>query len=152
MEQTNPSLLARYRDPQIQVCEKYSYLWNLRPNICKSWCLNTHFIANNSDFLFQLSHVFDQLGRCICRPIPDIGRSWIQPETPWLGVNHANSCLSTRRRRYPFTHNVIIKCQPCCTWLCIPLWARRRAFNEIFTCSYIFQGIVLVILISLKGL
>ena len=27
-----------YRDPQLQVGENYSYLFNLRPKICKSWC------------------------------------------------------------------------------------------------------------------
>ena len=31
----------------IQVDGNYSYLINLRPNICKSWCLNTHFIPDN---------------------------------------------------------------------------------------------------------
>ena len=32
----------RYRDPQIQVSENYLYLFNLKPNICNSYCLNTH--------------------------------------------------------------------------------------------------------------
>ena len=27
----------------------YSYLFNFRSNICKSSCLNTHFVPNNSD-------------------------------------------------------------------------------------------------------
>ena len=35
---------SRYRDPQLQVGENYSYLFNLRPNIYKSCCLNTHFV------------------------------------------------------------------------------------------------------------
>ena len=39
--------LSRYRDPQIQVDENYSYLFNFIPNINKSLCLNTHFIPNN---------------------------------------------------------------------------------------------------------
>ena len=28
----------RYRNPQIQAGENYSYLFNLRPHSCKSWC------------------------------------------------------------------------------------------------------------------
>ena len=28
-------VVSRYRDPQLQVAENYSYLFNLRPNICK---------------------------------------------------------------------------------------------------------------------
>ena len=39
--------VSRYRDPQPQVVENYSYLINLTQNIYKSWCLNTHFIPNN---------------------------------------------------------------------------------------------------------
>ena len=35
-------VVSRYRDPQLQVGEKY-YLFNLRANIFKSWCLNTTF-------------------------------------------------------------------------------------------------------------
>ena len=27
----------------------HAYLFNLRPNICKSWSLNVHVIPNNSD-------------------------------------------------------------------------------------------------------
>ena len=58
--------MSRYRDPQLprlclatathnfQVGENYSYLFNLRPNICKSWCLNAHFILNNCDLQLQL--------------------------------------------------------------------------------------------------
>ena len=29
-------VVSRYREPQPQVVENYSYLFNLRPNICKS--------------------------------------------------------------------------------------------------------------------
>ena len=29
-------VVSRYRDSQPQMLEKYSYLYNLRPNICKS--------------------------------------------------------------------------------------------------------------------
>ena len=39
-------VVSRYRDPQLQVGENYSYSFNLRPNIWKSWCLNTHFIPS----------------------------------------------------------------------------------------------------------
>ena len=38
-------VVSRYRDPQLQVRENYSHLFDLRPNICKSWCLNTHFVG-----------------------------------------------------------------------------------------------------------
>ena len=34
-------VVSRYRDPQPQVVENYSYVLNLRPNIYKSWCLDT---------------------------------------------------------------------------------------------------------------
>ena len=44
-------VVSRYRDTQLQVGENYSYLFNLRPNICESRCLNTHFIPNNSDLI-----------------------------------------------------------------------------------------------------
>ena len=46
-----PEVVSRYRDPQPQVVENYSYLFNLRPNIYKCWCLNTNFIPNNSDII-----------------------------------------------------------------------------------------------------
>ena len=41
----------RYRDPQLQVAEKNSYLFNFSTHICKSWCLDTQFIYNNSDLV-----------------------------------------------------------------------------------------------------
>ena len=34
-----------------QVCENNSYLFNSRPNIYKSWCLNIHSIPNNCNLL-----------------------------------------------------------------------------------------------------
>ena len=40
-------VVSRCRDPQFLVIENYSYLFILIPSICKSWCLNTHFIPNN---------------------------------------------------------------------------------------------------------
>ena len=36
-------VVSRYRDPHFQVGENYSYLFNLRPNFYKYWCLDTHF-------------------------------------------------------------------------------------------------------------
>ena len=39
--------MSRYRDPQLQVGKNYSRLFNLRPNIRKYSCLNTHFIPYN---------------------------------------------------------------------------------------------------------
>ena len=35
--------VSRYRDPQPQVVENYSYLFILRPNIYKSFCLYSYF-------------------------------------------------------------------------------------------------------------
>ena len=43
-------VVARYHNPQLQSDENYSYLFNVRPNICKSWCLNAHFVPNNCDW------------------------------------------------------------------------------------------------------
>ena len=45
----NFEVVYRYRDRQLQVCENYSYLFNLRPSICKCWCFNTYLIRNNFD-------------------------------------------------------------------------------------------------------
>ena len=41
-------VVSRYRDPQVD--ENYSYLLNLKSNICICWCLNTHFVPNNIAF------------------------------------------------------------------------------------------------------
>ena len=43
--------VSRYRDPQPQVVENYSHLFNLRPNIHKIWCLNSHLIPNNDELI-----------------------------------------------------------------------------------------------------
>ena len=43
--------VSRYRDPQPQVVENYSYLFNLKPNIYKSWYLNSHLLPNSNDFI-----------------------------------------------------------------------------------------------------
>ena len=40
---------SRYLDTQLQVGEKSSSVFNLLPNICKSLCLNTQFITNDTD-------------------------------------------------------------------------------------------------------
>ena len=50
-------VVCRYRDPQLQVAEKYWYLFNLRPNICEYLCLNTHFILNNSGFYRPIKRI-----------------------------------------------------------------------------------------------
>ena len=42
-------VVSRYRNPQLQVDENYSYLFKLSTNICKSWCSDTYFISKNSD-------------------------------------------------------------------------------------------------------
>ena len=44
-------VVSRYRDPQPQVVENYSYLFNLRANIKKCRRLNSHSITSNSDLL-----------------------------------------------------------------------------------------------------
>ena len=44
-------VVSRYRDPQLQVSENYSYLFNFSTSICKSSCLDTRFIPNNSDLV-----------------------------------------------------------------------------------------------------
>ena len=49
--QSTSSFIELCLEQQLQVNEKYSYLLNLRPNICKSWIANTRFIANNSDLI-----------------------------------------------------------------------------------------------------
>ena len=42
---------CRYRDPQPQVVENYPYLFNLKSNIYKCWCLNSHFIPIIGDLI-----------------------------------------------------------------------------------------------------
>ena len=42
-------VVSLYSYPKLQIGENYLYLFNLKPNICKSWCLSTHFIPNNWD-------------------------------------------------------------------------------------------------------
>ena len=40
-------VVSHYHDPQLQVGENYSYLFNLRSNIWNSLCLNAHLISND---------------------------------------------------------------------------------------------------------
>ena len=42
-------VVSRYREPQLQVDENYSCLFNFRSIICKSWCLSIHYVSNNCD-------------------------------------------------------------------------------------------------------
>ena len=42
---------SRCCDPQLQVAENYSYLFNLSTNICQSQCLDTHSRPNNSNLV-----------------------------------------------------------------------------------------------------
>ena len=44
-------VVSRYRDPQIQVGENYSYLFNLDTNIYKLCCSDTHFAPNNMNLV-----------------------------------------------------------------------------------------------------
>ena len=44
-------VVSRYRDPQLQVGENYSYLFSLGAHICKTWCFNTHFVPNDIDLM-----------------------------------------------------------------------------------------------------
>ena len=39
-------VVSRYRDPQLQMGENDTYLFYLKPNICKPRCANTHSIPN----------------------------------------------------------------------------------------------------------
>ena len=41
--------MSRYRDPQLQVGEKYSYLFNLGPNIWKSATIVIHYFIVDMD-------------------------------------------------------------------------------------------------------
>ena len=58
-----PEIVSRYRDPQLQVGENYLYLFNLIPNICKSWCLNAHFVPNSCDFDSQMKQIKTEYAR-----------------------------------------------------------------------------------------
>ena len=49
--------MSRYRDPQLQVGENYPYLFYLRPNICKYWCLNTRFNPINSKLFVIIKQI-----------------------------------------------------------------------------------------------
>ena len=44
-------VVSRYRDPQFQMGENCPYLFILRPKICRSWSLNTHFIPNFNEYI-----------------------------------------------------------------------------------------------------
>ena len=44
-------VVGRGSETQLQVGENSQYLFNSNQNICKSWCLNAHFIPNNSDLI-----------------------------------------------------------------------------------------------------
>ena len=43
--------LFKFSTTVIHNLENYSYLFNLRPNIYTSWCLNSHFTPNNSGLI-----------------------------------------------------------------------------------------------------
>ena len=49
--------VSLYRDPQLQVGENYSYLFSLRPNICKAWFLNKHFNPQYQWFDRQIKRI-----------------------------------------------------------------------------------------------
>ena len=51
MQPLELEVVSCYRDPQPQVVENNPFLFNLIPNICKSWCFGSHFIHNNSDLI-----------------------------------------------------------------------------------------------------
>ena len=44
-------VVPRYRDPQPQVVENYSYLFNLKIKYLHILISNSHFIPNNSDLI-----------------------------------------------------------------------------------------------------
>ena len=51
------NLILKKNYAQLQVGENYSYLFNLGPNICKSCCLNTHFISMLAQRLRHWSNI-----------------------------------------------------------------------------------------------
>ena len=50
-------VVSRYRDPQLQVGENYSYSFNLRNCRCQPWCLNRHFVPNISDLIWKIKQI-----------------------------------------------------------------------------------------------
>ena len=46
-------VVSRYHDLQLQVGDKYSYLFSLRTTNFKYLCLKTHFILNDSDLIWK---------------------------------------------------------------------------------------------------
>ena len=44
-------VVSLYHDPQPQKGKNYSICLILKQNICKSWCLSTHFVPNISDLI-----------------------------------------------------------------------------------------------------
>ena len=50
-------VVFRYRNPQHQVGVNYSYLFNLRQNILKSWCLNTKKLLGFNLQIQQIKHI-----------------------------------------------------------------------------------------------
>ena len=50
-----PEAVSRYRNPDFKWVEIIHYMCNLGPNMCKSRCLNTHFIPKISDLIGKLN-------------------------------------------------------------------------------------------------
>ena len=71
---------ALYKDgPQPQVIENYSYLFNLRPRIYKSWYLNSHFIPNNSRLMKLINPLTAKLFNLNFHPLEVVSR-WRDPQ------------------------------------------------------------------------
>ena len=70
----NYIILNHYPGAQLQVGENYSYMFNLGPNICKHWCLSTHFISNNSDLIRWYNRL--SLAVKVLRTVPANTRRW----------------------------------------------------------------------------
>ena len=107
-------VVSRYRDPQLQVGENYSHLLNLGPNICKSWCLNTHFVPVNCGLTLWLP------GRGACQD-PDILVYEFYFSSFEAGIANAISIFKWRK---------IHKCSIYLTKICVILWLRSLTNDD----------------------
>ena len=92
--------MSRYRDTQLQVGENCLYLFNMGPNICKYWCLNTflfpitaiqtvnkanlkklsNFLTNNKQFVISVKYVLKcPKPRSLVNHTLFIHKSWLRP-------------------------------------------------------------------------
>ena len=87
-------VVSRYRDPQLQLTENYSYLFNFSTNICKSWWWDTHFIPNYNDLVHQQNKL-----KSTIIAISRIRVNWI-----WCRDNECGAFLVTHNIRKKIFH------------------------------------------------